>query len=62
MKNKKKYVGHGAGGAVYGLGFLGSLVYFIQHATSFGGVLFGVLKALLWPAFLLYKIAELLKF
>lgn len=44
------------GGAVYGIGLLGALFYFIPQAGSFveGIVLF--LKALLWPAFLVYGI------
>jgi len=42
-------------GAVYGLGFIGSAVYFIQHATSFGVGLLGLLKAIVWPAILVYK-------
>jgi len=45
----------GAGGAVYGLGFIGAVIFFIQHATSFGVGLLGVLKAIVWPAILVYK-------
>jgi hypothetical protein len=48
-------------GAVYGLGFVGALVYYIQHATSFGIGALGVLKALVWPALLIYKVLEVLK-
>ena len=44
----------GAGGAVYGLGLIGALVYYIQHAHGFWGVALGILKALVWPAFLVY--------
>ncbi len=51
----------GATGAVYGLGFVGALVYFIQHATTFGMGIFGLLKAMVWPAILVYKALELLK-
>lgn len=49
-------------GGVYGLAFVGALVYFIQHATSFGDGVLGVLKAVIWPALLVYKALELLKF
>jgi len=49
------------GGAVYGLGLIGALVYYLQHATSFTEGLLGVLKAIVWPALLIYKIIELLK-
>lgn len=51
----------GVGGAVYGIGLIGALVYFIQHATSFGLGVLGVLKALVWPAFLVYKLLEFFK-
>jgi len=47
------------GGGAYGLGIIGALVYYISTATSFWGGVVGVLKALVWPAFLVY---ELLKF
>ncbi len=46
---------HAGGGAVYGLGFIGALVHFIQNATSFGDGLLGVLKALVWPALVVYQ-------
>lgn len=52
---------HGASSGVYGLAFIGALVYYIQHATSFGMGVIGFLKALVWPAFLVYKLLELLK-
>lgn len=48
--------------AVYGLGFLGALVYAIQHSSDIGSFIFGLVKAILWPGFLVYKAFELLKF
>jgi hypothetical protein len=48
-------------GAVYGLGFVGALVYFIHQAGSFMTGVVGVLKAVVWPAMLVYKALELLK-
>jgi hypothetical protein len=42
--------------AVYGLGFLGALVYYLQHATTLLGGLFGILQAILWPAFVVYRL------
>jgi len=47
--------------AIYGLGLIGAAVYFIQHAANFGEGVMGLLKALVWPAFLIYKLLELLK-
>ncbi len=49
----------GASGAVYGLGFIGAAIYFIGQAASFWPGVLGVLKAFVWPAFLVY---EALKF
>jgi len=46
---------------VYGLGFIGALVYYIQHATSFWNGVLGFFKALVWPALLIYKALEYLK-
>ena len=40
--------------AVYGLGFIGAVVYYIQMASSFWAGLMGFLKAIVWPAFLVY--------
>ena len=41
-------------GAVYGLGFIGAAVFFLLKATSFWVGVVGVLKALVWPAFLVF--------
>ncbi len=45
---------------IYGLAFVGALVYYIQHATSFLDGCLGILKALVWPAMIMYKALELL--
>ena len=47
--------GAGSGNAVYGLGLIGALVYFWQQADSSGERVLAVLKALVWPAFLVYR-------
>lgn len=47
------------GQAVYGLGVIGALVYYIATATGFWIGVLGILKAFVWPAFVVY---ELLKF
>jgi hypothetical protein len=51
----------GTSSAVYGMAFVGALIYFVQHATSFWGVVLGILKAIIWPALLIYKLLEFLK-
>ena len=41
--------------AVYGLGLIGAAVYYISTATGFWMGVLGFLKALVWPAFLVYE-------
>jgi len=48
-------------GPVYGLGLIGAAIYFIQHATGFWGVVLAILKAIVWPAILVYKLFGFLK-
>lgn len=48
-------------GVLYGMGMLGALVYFLQHATTFWGGIVGIFKAIFWPGVVLYKVLELLK-
>jgi hypothetical protein len=49
------YHNHTCGGGIYGLGFIGAVIFYIQTATSFWGGVLGVLKAIVWPAFLVYE-------
>jgi len=44
------------GGCAYFLGFIGAIVYYISAATGFWIGVLGVLKALVWPAFLVFKL------
>ncbi|MEI6387503.1 MAG: hypothetical protein WCQ50_12755 [Spirochaetota bacterium] len=46
-------------GGLYGLGMIGAAIYYIGSATSFWMGVLGFLKALVWPAFLVYKLFEL---
>jgi hypothetical protein len=55
------YAGGAGGGAVYGLGLIGALVYYIQTATSFWDGAYGVFQALVWPAFLVHGLLHFLK-
>ncbi|MBN1337375.1 MAG: hypothetical protein JXB39_15570 [Deltaproteobacteria bacterium] len=43
-----------SGGAVYGLGLIGAAVWYLSTATGFWAGVLGVLKAIVWPAFLVY--------
>lgn len=52
--------GAGPNGAIYGLGFIGAAVYYISTSTTFWMGVLGFLKALVWPAFLVYELLKLL--
>jgi hypothetical protein len=53
-------VHQGGSGAIYGLGFIGAAVYFISQAPAFWPGALGFLKALVWPAFLVYQAFQFL--
>ena len=48
---------HG-GNAVYGLGLVGALIYFIGHAATFSAGVIGFFKTLVWPAYFVYYALE----
>lgn len=56
---EKNVQSQGPSGAIYGLGLIGAAIYYITAATTFWLGVLGFLKALVWPAFLVY---ELLKY
>jgi hypothetical protein len=58
-KNKRR--GGSVSDGLYGLGFIGALVFYLQHATSLTTGLIGIGKALVWPAFLVYHLLGFLK-
>jgi hypothetical protein len=55
QQNKKTVYRGGASETVYGLGFLGALVYYIGHATTLWIGLLGLFKAVFWPAVLVFE-------
>lgn len=68
-KNRKEWKGQvycntgnctATGGCMYVLGFIGATVYYISTAASFGAGVIGVLKALVWPAFLIFELFKFL--
>lgn len=60
-KRMRNHSGSGIAGAAYFMAFIGAAVYYIQQATTFGIGVIGFLKALVWPAFLIYNLLEFLK-
>lgn len=58
MANGKS--GSGIIGSAYFMAFIGAAVYFIQQANTFWFGVLGFLKALVWPAFLIYELFKFL--
>jgi len=50
--------GAGGAGAVYGLGLIGALVYYWQHADGFWAHIGAILEAIVWPAFVVYDLLQ----
>jgi hypothetical protein len=59
MSNSRN-AGAAGGGAIYGLGIFGALVYFWQRADTFWEYLLAVLQGLFWPAFMVYEVFQAL--
>ena len=59
-KDRRNNFNHGTAGAIYGLGFIGAAVYYIGHADNFWVGVLGFLKALVWPAMVVYHLLEFL--
>jgi hypothetical protein len=55
MKNR------GLFGGIYGMAFIGAVVYYIQQSTTFWQGLLGIVKALFWPAILMYHLMQYMK-
>ncbi len=56
--NSYHHGARGGGEAVYGLGLIGAAIYFLQTATTFWGGALGLLKALVWPAYVVYELLK----
>jgi hypothetical protein len=50
--------GNDGGGFIWILGAIGAAVYYVPQAETFGQGALGILKALVWPAILTYKVIE----
>jgi hypothetical protein len=59
MRHHGKMHGHGhaaaSGGGIYFLGFIGAAVFFISQASDFWAGVVAFLKAMVWPAFMIYE-------
>ena len=45
---------HGPLGFVFFVAYIGAVVYFFDQMPTFGGFFLALIKAIVWPAFLLY--------
>ncbi|HEX2029194.1 MAG TPA: hypothetical protein VHF25_14465 [Nitriliruptorales bacterium] len=48
--------GAAGGGAIYGLGIFGALVFFWQQAGSLWEHVLALFQGLFWPAFMVYEV------
>lgn len=61
FQHVEKVINNNTGsGAIYGLGIIGALIYYIQHADGFWAIIVGIVKAIFWPAVILYEVLRLL--
>ena len=47
---------HGAWGGFYFLAIIGAAVYYVQQVSGFWPTILALLKAIVWPAFLIYEV------
>lgn len=59
MAKKQQYTAHATGGGGYFFGMIGAAVYYLQTAGGFWEGVLGLLKALVWPAFVVYELLKL---
>jgi hypothetical protein len=58
---KKHHRSRGGSNAIYSLGVVGALFYFLQGTSTFSAVILGIGKAFVWPALLMFKLLTYLK-
>jgi len=57
-KRASSHGGSGIAGAAYFMAFIGAAVYWIQQAPTAGAGFIAFLKAIVWPAFLIYDLLQ----
>lgn len=61
MADKVKVINkNGPFGGAFLVTYIGAAVYFIQNTSGFWGVIGALLKALVWPGFVVYHVLQLL--
>ncbi len=51
---------HGPSGFIFFVAFIGATVYFVQQSSGFWGFILAILKAIVWPAFVVFHALHLL--
>jgi hypothetical protein len=51
----------GPAGGMWFAGFIGSAIYFVGNVDGFWNVIVALLKAMVWPVFLINRVFELLR-
>jgi hypothetical protein len=59
MAKNAKVVKQGGVGGAYFLGMIGAAVYYLHTSYGFGSSVVALLKALVWPGFLVYHLLGL---
>jgi len=54
-ERKKSFDRHTTDSALYFFGFIGAAIYYISTASTFWIGVIGFLKAMIWPAFLVFE-------
>jgi len=52
---------NGPAGGMFLITYIGAATYFVQQADGVGQVVFALLKAVVWPGFLIHRVFELLR-
>jgi hypothetical protein len=58
--NKSTMIKHGPSGFVMFVAYIGAAVYFVQQSAGFWGFILALLKAIVWPAFVLFHVLQAL--
>ena len=65
MKHKENVIEqckhHAQGGGIFLLTYIGAVWYFTQISAGFWPTVLALLKAAVWPAFLIHRVFELLR-
>jgi len=51
---------HGPSGFILFVAYIGAVVYFFQQSPDFWGFIVALLKAVVWPAFVLFHVLQIL--